>query len=155
MNILAVCHGNINRSPAVEMLLCNADIGLKCRSRGFAAEGLSMAKKMRVAISRYKVPFAMMEQHRSQHVTALDIEWADMIIYMDGGNLKRLKRFILSSGLDDSSVDKLKCLGDWADVPRIPDPGFMRKDSVEFIETVQLIVSCVENIIREFQACVL
>lgn len=81
-----------------------------------------------------------LDSHRAHEVTSEELEWADLIVYMDGGNLKRLLQRLDVEGLDRPKM----CLAEFAEPQqqRIPDPNFWKGDSPEFINTVDLIVAC-------------
>lgn len=141
--ILVVCHGNINRSP-----LCAAILKQRTGAEILQAammdwvRPLRAAKKMRDAAADLGLD---LEEHRSQAATVEMLEEADMVIYMDGGNLKRLKTLAGTDTVDP----KWHCLGQYApggSLPRIPDPGFMARDSAKFKETVNLIAKSSANL---------
>ena len=73
-------------------------------------------------------------------------ELPDIVIYMDGGNLKRLQAFV---GVNVAPLH-WHCLGEFADPPvhRIPDPGFQAKGSQEFKDTVHLIANATLNLAK-------
>lgn len=141
MNILVLCHGNINRSAACAEILRKKIPTVK--SAGFVGPGKRAAKKMRDAMAGRGVDLS---EHRSQLVTRELVEWADEIIYMDGGNRKRfMDKF-------PDMEDKLECLGRHSEpqLNRIPDPGFMAKDSKDFRNTVRLIYESSVNLLTYY-----
>lgn len=80
-----------------------------------------------------------LELHRSQLVTPGMLQWADLVLYMDGGNLKRLQH------VRGFSADKCKALGSYLTEPveRISDPNYMARGSTEFNAVVcQLLEAC-------------
>lgn len=132
-NVLVLCHGNINRSP-----LCAAVLGyhgINVKSAGFVGPNKRASKKMRDAASPKGYSLS---GHRSQLLTPELMEWADLVVYMDNGNHKRLKAFEEEHPV--ASRVKWVCLGSYACRPRVPDPAFMRRGSQEFKETVELII---------------
>lgn len=151
MNILVLCHGNINRSPLVHALLrkyLHHKPGISVQSAGFVNPGRRASKKMRDYADNVGVN---LEHHRSQLCTAKLVEWADKIIYMDGGNLGRLVELVDAAGLQPlSETNKLVSLGAFASPPRnrIPDPAFIKRDTQEFADVVALMDQCVQNWIR-------
>lgn len=140
MNVLVVCHGNINRSPLCAAVL-SRNHGLFVKSAGFVNPGRRAAKKMREAASSFGLD---LEGHRSQLVTLELVRQAHCIVYMDGGNLRRLKQL----GVEDV---KLRCLGRYSSpqLTRIADPNFMLKGSTEFLNVVALIVRASEALGRQ------
>lgn len=83
--VLVMCYGNIYRSPFVAARL-RADPRLEIRSAGFhPREGRSCDPGF-VAIAReFGVDLAA---HRSRLVRAEDLEWADLVLIMDGHNFR-------------------------------------------------------------------
>lgn len=148
--VLVLCHGNINRSAACAAILKSHGVE-EVKSAGFVNPGRQAAKKMRDVLEEYpedKSPYTRrydLEDHRSQVVTQELIDWADLVVYMDGGNLKRLtSQFAFGAG------HHIACLAEWDSPPekRIPDPGFMARGSEEFLETVGQIVRCSRNLAK-------
>lgn len=134
--VLVLCHGNINRSALAHVVMEDWCDGLmQIKSAGFVNPGKRAAKKMRdAAMARgYNL-----EEHRSTLISKELIDWADLVFYMDGGNLKRLTNFLCS--WEDIACNAIP-LGMYAspEVTRIPDPAFMKRGSVEFEDTVDLI----------------
>lgn len=145
--IMVVCHANVFRSPMAEAVLkFYAGSALEIRSAGFKKSGVLAAKKMRDAAAERGYDLS---RHRSQLATRESLLWADLILYMDGGNYKRLLGMLNGGAVDVVA----KCLGEWSLPPqkRIPDPAFMRRDSNEFKLTVELIEEsarrCAEELI--------
>lgn len=144
MRVLVVCHANINRSPLCAALLAQTEgvevlqAALKDWKRPERA-----AKKIRVAGEALGVD---LEDHRSQPITQKLLYSSNVVIYMDGGNLKRLLVF---AGVNVAPLH-WHCLGEFADLPvrRIPDPGFQAKGSQEFADTVHLIAQATLNLAK-------
>lgn len=146
MKVLVVCHGNINRSPLCAAVLRQERPDLTVREaalKGWDNPGFRperAAKKMRQeAMRAYGID---LEPHRSRSITVADMEWADRVIYMDGGNLRRLHRIKDAwHGLDPALW---LSLGSFDEPPRerIPDPNFLKAGSPEFIEVVDLVMRC-------------
>lgn len=135
MKTLILCHGNINRSPmCAAVMRCYAGSLLDIRSAGFVNPGRRAAKKMRDLAEERGYDLS---EHRSQLATRELMLKHDVIIYMDGGNYRRLKD-LLNGSLTDKQV---YCLGAFANPPveRIPDPAFMSRGSSELLATVDLI----------------
>lgn len=133
--ILAVCHGNINRSAAVGVIL--ATQGVPVASAGFVNPGRRMAKKMREALGGYDfIDQSKIEAHRSQLVTEQLCQKANLILYMDSGNLRRLlEKF-------PEHQNKFQCLGDYHEptLKSIADPNYMSAVSLEFKVVVEQLV---------------
>lgn len=134
--ILVVCHGAINRSPAAASVLRNGGM-LEVRVAAMKDYGTKTGrygatKKMREAISQFG-PYDL-SPHRAFTLTQADVNWADQIVYMDGGNRKRLVTQF------PDSESKFICLAS-APLKRIPDPNFISKDDPKFKEIVEMIVT--------------
>lgn len=141
MNILILCHGNLNRSPLCAEVL-RSELPPSCRVRSAAlktgARPHRATKKMReAALDRgYDL-----EQHRAHEVAREDLEWADLVVYMDSGNKRRLDALLDIEGLSKECV----CLASYANEPttkRIPDPNFTPGNSEQFQAVVDLVIKC-------------
>ena len=147
-NVLVVCHGNINRSALCAAILKrHAGRDISVRSAGFTKDGQRAAKKMRIAAAREGYN---LEEHRSTLITQELIKWSDLIVYMDGGNYKRLKE-MLNGDMPKTTV---ACLGQWS-LPhrdRIADPNFLKADSPEFNAIVSQIIEASRNLAEELIA---
>lgn len=120
-SVLFVCTGNINRSPAGEIILtalaAQHGLTLTVASAGTSStqQGKLMAKKMRDALTElgYTVP-----ELRSQPVTQSLLDAADVVLCMAPNHLKRLQAF--------HTGNKLKLLGLLLAPPQktIDDPHF-------------------------------
>lgn len=138
LRVLVLCHGNINRSPLCAEVLQrfpNLDVrgaGLKPRLRPGVA-----AKKMREAAVDNGFN---LEHHRSQRLTPDLYNWAQVIVYMDGGNLRRLDLFRRYHKL--RQTNNWVMLGDFAEPPerRIPDPAFIPRDDPKLEKVVHMII---------------
>lgn len=142
MNILVVCHGNIYRSPfAAKVIHHHSDVSVDVRSGGFVNPGHVAAKKMRLAAKEWGYDLSL---HRSKLVTIKDLQWADITLYMDDGNYRRL----LSLAGSDLHEMTLTPLGEYAVPPvkTIKDPAFTKAGSDEF----RSIVDTLENAARNF-----
>lgn len=135
--VLVVCHGNINRSP-----LCAATLraeGLEHVNEAalkYNGGGERAAAKMRRAAAELGLD---LERHRSTAITTGILEAADIVVYMDNGNLNRIMK--LADRTTPPRGQKWICLGEYAEpqTKRIPDPAYMAKDSPEFAEVVPMI----------------
>ncbi len=116
MKILFVCHGNVNRSAAAEIIAKQDYPDWDVKSWGLKTkDGKITAKKMRDVLndSGYKT-----EGIRSTAITQELVDWADHIFYMDDANERR---FIEQFG----QMDKAEKLSNHiTGVSKIPDPAF-------------------------------
>lgn len=132
MKVLFLCHGNVNRSAAAEIILRQDYPHIEVKSAGLkTTDGKITAKKMRDVLNDvgYKT-----EGIRSTAVTQELIDWANEIFYMDDANKKR---FIDKFG-DLPKAQKLSNL--IPGVKKIPDPAFadgtdMHHEVVNLIKT--------------------
>ena len=116
MKILFVCHGNVNRSAAAEIIAKVEYPDWEVKSCGLKTkDGKITAKKMRDVLNDagYKT-----EGIRSTVITKELVDWADKIFYMDDANEKR---FVEQFG-DLSKAEKLS--NQIAGIKKIPDPAF-------------------------------
>lgn len=143
--VLVLCHGNINRSPLCAQILKSSGEGkFEIKSAGFVNPGRKASKKMRDAAAELGYN---LEYHRSQLITKELVEWADLVILMDGGNQKRYSDFCNCG----ESMKKVRALGLYASPPvtRIPDPAFIARGTPEFHDVVQLIYKATLNFIEK------
>jgi len=131
MKILFLCHGNINRSAAGEIIVKQKYPQHEVKSAGLKTkDGKITAKKMREALneSGYST-----EGIRSSVCTQELIDWADVVYYMDNGNETRLRE---QFGDVEHSVRLSSYL---PGIDKIPDPHFhtgneMHKKVIVMIE---------------------
>lgn len=87
--ILVVCYGNIYRSPFVEACLrntCAKAQPLEVRSAGFhPREGRSVKASFQEIAQTFNVDLA---PHRSRCLRRDDLDWADLVLIMDGHNYR-------------------------------------------------------------------
>lgn len=147
--VLVLCHGNINRSAACAAVLqteCDSS-RVEVRSAGLSAEdGHRAAKKTRDFLA--DLSYRAIEDHRSRQVTPEDLQWATLIIYMDGPNLVRLRT---ACGFDEAVLARARCLGDWCLPPqkKIADPGFLARDSEQFRDIMRKVVGASVSLASE------
>jgi len=114
--VLTVCHGNIARSAFAGALLSARAPHLSVRSGGLKAEEGRPADEAAV---RTATGFdTNLASHRAHAVTAEDVEWADLILVMQG-------RHVVESGRRwPQASARVRLLGDYLDEPPfvIADP---------------------------------
>lgn len=138
MNILVLCHGNINRSPLAEAVLreelaSTPQVHVRSAALKPGCKPHRAARKMRNAALDHGY---LLDDHRAHEVTELELKWADLIVYMDDGNKRRLDALQDVYGLQRDTA----CLASYVGEKRIPDPNFRKGDSPEFHATVELII---------------
>ena len=132
MKVLFLCHGNVNRSAAAEIILRQDYPHIEVKSAGLkTTDGRITAKKMRDVLNDvgYKT-----EGIRSTAVTQELVDWADEIFYMDDAN----KKIFVDKFGDLPKAQKLSNL--IPGVKKIPDPAFadgtdMHHEVVNLIKT--------------------
>lgn len=132
MNVLVLCHGNINRSPFVAAIIARHRPGWTVRSAGL--------KTYRNRIATRKAKFAAhalglsLREHRSTPVDGLMIDAADVVLYMDGGNARRLRALLLEeyTSAHDQKIwdEKCRLLASYGSLRRLRDPNYT-SDPVE------------------------
>jgi protein-tyrosine-phosphatase len=103
---------------------------VEVKSAGFRKEGGRAASRVRLMAQVFGYD---LEAHRSSKVSPELLAWADLVIYMDGGNRERLVAAMQACG----HLKPFACLGRWASPPRprIPDPAFIA-DRQEFVRVI-------------------
>lgn len=115
MNILFVCTGNINRSPASEIIYKSLNYRDNVTSAALTnKKSLITSKRMREALEKAGYKYT---EIRSKPVTKALIDWADTILYMQKSHLDQLvDRF--------GSSHKYKNLASYIGKNKIHDPAF-------------------------------
>ena len=88
--VLVICQGNICRSPFAELLLAQSRPDLEVRSAGLAASGDDPVQP-----GAQRVAEAMgfdLTAHRSRALTQAEVEWADLIVGMEGRHVREVAR---------------------------------------------------------------
>ena len=119
--ILFVCHGNICRSPAAEMVMRTLAGEWAVDSAATTREelGNEIYPPMRRALARRGIPIV---PHRARQTTAADYGRYDYIIGMDEEN-----RFDLLRIYHGDPADKISLLMEWAGERReVSDPWYTR-----------------------------
>jgi protein-tyrosine-phosphatase len=138
LKILVLCHGNINRSPLCATVLKTMFPKLEVKQaalKEFKRPERAGAKMRRAAAAKgYDL-----EDHRSQPITKELLEWADKVIIMDNGNMKRLREFAGKHNLGYT----YSFLSSYLLPPKlkIADPAFMADGTPEFKQVVDDIIS--------------
>lgn len=116
MNVLFLCHGNVNRSAAAEIIAKKMYPQHEYKSAGLkTTDGKITAKKMRDTLEHNGYDG---EGIRSTAVTQELVDWANVIFYMDNANEKR---FIEQFG----EMPKAEKLSNYImGIDKIPDPAF-------------------------------
>ena len=136
MKVLFVCHGNVNRSAAAEIIAKQDYPQLEVKSCGLkTTNGKITAKKMRDVLVDEGYPT---EGIRSTVITKELVEWADYIFYMDDANEKR---FIEQFG-EVKNASKLS--NQISGVNKIPDPAFAEGTDMHH-QVVKLIKQALAN----------
>ena len=118
MKVLFVCHGNVNRSAAAEVIaLKDWPNDNEYRSCGLkTSNGKIMAKRMRETLKEHGYDNVT----RSSAITQEMVDWADVIFYMDNANEKRFR-------LQFGDLNKAMKLSNYIPgVDKIPDPAYAK-----------------------------
>ena len=140
MRVLFVCHGNVNRSAAAEIIARQDYPDHEYKSCGLKTkDGKIIAKKMREVLKEQGYD----EETRSTAINQDQVDWADVIFYMDNANEKR---FVDQFG----RIDKAMKLSNFIPgVDKIPDPAFARPEEGLHERVVQLIKLSLDKWISE------
>jgi protein-tyrosine phosphatase len=124
MKILFVCHGNINRSAAGEIILKVKKPEWEVRSAALkdTKGGEITAKKMRDALNEKGYNTTGI---RSTPVSQEMIDWADVVFYMDNSNEQKLKD---KFGME--VMFKSERLSKYIGATKIPDPNFSKTNEL-------------------------
>lgn len=135
MKVLFVCHGNVNRSAAAEIISKQDFPEIEVKSCGLkTSNGKITSKKMREVLNNqgYKTVGI-----RSQIICKDLVDWADYILYMDDANKRRFEEQF-------PECKKAQKLSNFiSGVNKIPDPAFGGIE--EFINVVKLLKFGIEK----------
>lgn len=141
MKVLFVCHGNINRSAAGEIILkqMKPDWEIKSAALKETKGGEITAKKMREALKEKGYPT---DGIRSTAISDELVEWADVIFYMDDSNEKKLyTRFQTKASVKAIRLSNL--IGE----KKIPDPNFSKTNELHKI-VIDMIIKALNEYIN-------
>lgn len=134
MKVLFVCHGNINRSAAGEIILkkIKPDWEVKSAALKDTKGGEITAKKMRLALEELGYDGSGI---RSTPVSQELIDWADVVFYMDTSNEEKL-RDKFGEQVFNKSIRMSKLIG----LHKIPDPNFAKNNELhkQVIKMIEL-----------------
>jgi len=117
--IVFVCAGNINRSPAAELLLRRLLPDTEIRSAGTSGQsvGKHMARPMRAALEAMGIKPEETFGHRAVQLSRDLVEWATHIYVMDGATRKKVLQY------HACSHKKVQMMSPYGDVD---DPAFRK-----------------------------
>jgi protein-tyrosine-phosphatase len=116
--VLFICHGNVNRSAAAELIARQKYPRVRFISAGVKADagGELTSSKMRAALIRASYPGVPL---RSTACSQKLINSADVVVYMDQPNLEKLRAFKISGKV-------LINMGELIGKKKIKDPAFSK-----------------------------
>lgn len=146
LRLLAVCAGNICRSPIAEAAIRRAAVqrglSLSVDSAGTGSWNLGEAPNPQAAAAGARVGLEV--SGRARRIIVADFDRHDVIVVMDGSNLRDV--LALAPSLEDRAKVRLfRTFDPTATEDEIPDP-YGRPDRV-FDETVGVIVSAAEGLV--------
>jgi protein-tyrosine-phosphatase len=142
-----VCHGSICRSPLAGYVI-QAELGEEfVRIRGMKSRNGRAAKKIRDYVHNRlseTIVETLIDTHRSIQVVQEDFDWADLVVYMDGGNLKRIKEFNVKH-------KHLVCLAEFSngECAKIVDPNYISAGP-KVDDILDTIVDCASRLAELF-----
>lgn len=144
MNVLFVCHGNINRSAAGEIILKKMKPDWNVRSAALKnTKGNEItAKKMREALTNLGYDGTGI---RSTPVSQDHIDWADVVFYMDNSNENKLRE-----KFGEEVFKKAKRISSLINVPKIPDPNFAQGNELHK-QVIRMLEEALKVYIKEYE----
>lgn len=126
MRVLVLCHGNLNRSPFVAALIRRWRPRWTVTSAGLkTTPGRRASRKAREAALSRGMDLG---DHLSMPLTKGMVDFNDVILYMDGGNEKRLRVFLAERYTElhasQAWVEKCRLLAGYGSLRRVPDPNY-------------------------------
>jgi len=142
MKVLFVCHGNINRSAAGEIILkkMKPDWEVKSAALKNTKGGEITAKKMREALTELGYDGTGI---RSTPVSQELIDWADIIWYMDDSNQTKLRE-----KFGEHVFTKAHRISVMIGIPKIPDPNFAKGNELHK-QVIRMLEAALEKYISE------
>lgn len=144
--VLAVCLGNICRSPTAEAALRDAaeraGIDLEVDSAGTAAYHVGAAPDARM--TRAAAADGLVLDGRARKATADDLDRFDLVLAMDRQNLADLRAL----ARDDAARARVRLFRDFADEfdQDVPDPYYGGEDG--FHEVVRIVRRAADGVIE-------
>lgn len=124
MRVLVLCHGNVNRSPFVAALIAHHRPEWEVMSAGLkTTHGRRPTRKAREAAAKR----GLVLEGYSDPINFKMTDRAEIILYMDGGNEKRLRAFIeehYPPSRQAHAWGKCKLLATYGSLRRVPDPNY-------------------------------
>lgn len=114
------------------------------KQAGFREGGHRSPPKIRLYARRIGYD---LEKHRSTRINQKFIDWADTILYMDGGNLERLLEY-------DNTEGKTLSLAGVIGLERLRDPNFI-KEGKELDDNLDLLIVAAEKFAEIFMQSLL
>lgn len=145
MNVLFVCHGNINRSAAGEIILKKMKPDWNVRSAALknTKGGEITAKKMREALTDLGYDGTGI---RSTPVSHDHVDWADVIFYMDNSNESKLRE-----KFGEDVFKKAKRISSLINVPKIPDPNFAQGNELHK-QVIRMLEEALKIYTKEYES---
>lgn len=118
MRVLVLCHGSVNRSPFVAAIIAHHRPDWRVHCAGLKTTvGRPATPKAKTAAARIGLDLSY---HRSQPMTRDLFDWADVVLYMDSGNEKRLIEQVGEAAVRR----KAELLASYGSLRRLPDPNY-------------------------------
>lgn len=133
VRVLAVCLGNICRSPAAEAAIReaadDAGVSVEVDSAGTGHWHVGNPPNPRMVAAGARAGLAI-DGHARQ-VTASDLDDFDLVVAMDADNLAELQR--MARGRDTATIRLFRSFDDGADGTDVPDPYYGQDDDFDHV----------------------
>jgi protein-tyrosine-phosphatase len=155
MTVLVVCHGNICRSPLAGAVMRRAGLTDVVTAGFKEKEGTKSPKKVRDwAMENERLD---LNEHRARAVTEEMLRAAELILYMDNGQVPRLEEKWRQFGLDKEIgpiYARMRPLAAYLATPdhRIGDPMFQKPGTTEFLTIMGQLVEAGGRFAKEWAA---